>query len=192
MAIPVPARPSGYRLGSRDASLQLEVFLDLECPFSKKAWPTMLALMNQSDGLTMGITAHPYVLCDHRQSWDVTKALVAIAGDDPLRGWRLIGHFYQHQQAFNSDACDGKTRQDLFGSIEDMAVKFDPDLANADLIKQIRADSGPIANRAKASIRYGIDRGVWSTPTFLVNGSEVPGMESSATLKDWQDFFASL
>ncbi|WP_196358096.1 thioredoxin domain-containing protein [Nodosilinea nodulosa] len=83
--MPIPSRPSGFRLGSGDAPVQIEVFVDLECPFSKKAWPTVLAIANHYEGNGVGITAHPIVLCDHRQSWDLTKAVVAIAADDPLR-----------------------------------------------------------------------------------------------------------
>lgn len=192
MPIPVPASPSGYRLGSGDAPVQIEVFLDLECPFSKKAWPTMLALANQDNRDRLAITVQPYVLCDHRQSWDLTKALVAIAEHDALRAWQLIGHFYQHQSEFDSEAFGSKTREDLFALIERLVKDFDSELPVAHLIKDISQDSGEIANRAKASIRYGIDRGVWSTPTFIINGSEVPQLESSSTIGDWQNFLTTL
>ena len=191
MPIPVPARPCGYRLGAGDAPAQIEVFVDLECPFSKKAWPTMLALINE-DSDRLNITALPMILCDHRQSWDVTKALVAIAGYDALKGWKLISHFYQHQEAFNSSAFHTKTREDLFTLIERIAKDFDPDLPMADLIQDIREDSGEIANRAKTTNRYAAKRGIWSTPTFLINGSEVPQLESSSTIQDWQKFLAAL
>jgi protein-disulfide isomerase len=191
MPIPVPSRPCGYRLGSGEASVQIEVFLDLECPFSKKTWPTMLALINEADD-RLNITALPIVLCDHRQSWDLTKALVAIAGDDALKGWKLIGHFYQHQAAFNHTAFDAKTREDLFSLIARLAQDFDPDLPIAELMKDIREDAGETANHAKTPNRYAIQRGVWSTPTFLINGSEVPQLESSSTIQDWQKFLAAL
>lgn len=191
MPIPVPTYPSGYRLGSGDASVQIEVFVDLECPFSKKAWPTMLTLMNEDDE-RLSITAHPIVLCDHRQSWDLTKALTAIAGRNPLRGWKFISHLYQHQQTFDSEAFRTKTRQDLFQLIERLGKEFDDSLPMADLTKEIADDSGDVASRTKTSIRYAADRGVWSTPTFFINGSEVPQLESSSTINDWQNFLASL
>lgn len=166
--------------------MQVEVFIDLECPFSKKAWPTVLALANYYEGDCVGITAHPIVLCDHRQSWDMTKSVVAIAADDPLRAWQFIGHLYQHQADYDRDAFDHKTRQDLRQLIEDLAAKFDPAWENSDLAQQISDEKGSVANRAKASIRYAISRGVWSTPTIFINGSPVPELESSSTLSDWQ------
>lgn len=192
MPIPVPAYPSGYRLGSGDAPVQIDVFVDLQCPFSKKAWPTMMALVNEDDRDRLAIAAQPMVLCDHRQSWDLTKTIAAIAQYDPLQGWKLISHFYQHQQAFASEAFQTQTRENLYDLIEDLIEKFDPSLPKGDIVETVKQDSGEVANRAKASIRYGIDRGVWSTPTFLVNDSEVPHLESSSTLQDWRSFLNSL
>lgn len=194
MSMPVPSRPSGFRLGSGDAPVQVEVFIDLECPFSKKAWPTVLALANHYGGDSgtdrcancVSITAHPIVLCDHRQSWDLTKAVVAIAADDPLRAWPFIGHLYQHQADYGQDAFDHKTRQDLRQLIADLTAKFDPALAAGDLAQQISDEKGAVASRAKASVRYAINRGVWSTPAVFINGSLVPELESSSTLSDWQ------
>ncbi|MGB3310254.1 MAG: thioredoxin domain-containing protein [Nodosilinea sp.] len=186
MSMPVPSRPSGFRLGSGNASVQVEVFIDLECPFSKKAWPTVLAVANHYEGDRVGITAHSIVLCDHRQSWDLTQAVVAIAADDPLRAWQVIGHLYQHQADYGLGAFDHKTRQDLRQLIEALAVKFDPALENSNLAQQISDKEGAVASRAKASVRYAINRGVWSTPTVFINGSPVSELESSSTLSDWQ------
>ncbi len=186
MSMPIPSRPSGFRLGSGDAPVQVEVFVDLECPFSKKAWPTVLAVANHYKGDCVGITAHPIVLCDHRQSWDLTKATVAIAADDPLRAWQFISHLYQHHADYALDAFDHQTRQDLRQLIEDLTTKFDPDWENSDLAEQISDEKGSVASRAKASVRYAISRGVWSTPTIFINGSPVLELESSSTLSDWQ------
>jgi hypothetical protein len=42
MPIPVPPVPPGYRLGSGDAPMQVEAFLDVECPFSKNgSWVSL-------------------------------------------------------------------------------------------------------------------------------------------------------
>ncbi len=150
-----------------------------------------LALAN-SENAQLAVTAHIIVLCDHRQSWDLTKTLTEIAGTDAPRGWAFISHLYQHQQRFSSEVFQTKTRQDLLRLIERLAAEFDSEQPAPDLVNAVSSDSGAIANRAKASIRYAASRGVWSTPTFIVNGSEVPQLESSATISDWQKFLASL
>ncbi len=146
----------------------------------------MLAVANHYERESVAVTAHPIVLCDHRQSWDLTKALVAIAADDALRAWQFIGYLYQHQTDYGPDAFDHKTRQDLRQLIKNLAAKFDPALSNSDLAQQISDEEGTVASRAKASVRYAIGRGVWSTPTVFINGSPVPELESSSTLSDWQ------
>jgi protein-disulfide isomerase len=200
MPIPVPPTLPGYRLGSGDAPVQIEAFIDVECPFSKKAWPTLQKLIEQ-DRDRIAITVNPMVLCDHRQSWDLTKALVAVAlaGRSPTianqaapKAWAFISHLYQHQQEFANEAFDTKTREDLFRLIERLMDKFDPNLPVAELTRAISDEGGEIANCAKASIRYAIGRSVWSTPTFFINGSEVPQLESSSTPNDWQDFLKNV
>jgi protein-disulfide isomerase len=166
--------------------VQIEVFIDLECPFSKKAWPTVWAIANHYEGDRVCITAHPIVLCDHRQGWDMTKAVVAIAADDPLRAWQFMSHLYQHQVDYAQDAFDNKTRADLRQLVKDLAAKFDPALSTSVLAEQISNEEGSVASRAKASVRYAISRGVWSTPTVFINGSPVAKLESSSTSGDWQ------
>ncbi|MEO0409109.1 MAG: thioredoxin domain-containing protein [Cyanobacteria bacterium P01_A01_bin.135] len=192
MSTPVPPRPSGYRIGSGDAPLQIEAFLDLECPFCKKAWPTLLALVNQESGSRLAVTVQPTILSDHRQSWDLTKTLTAIAQQEPLKAWTFISHLYQRQQDFQGSAFNAKTRQDLFQLIERLVREFDAEVPIANMMADIKADDGSTASRTKPSIRYAITRGVWSTPTFFINGSEVPQLESSSTIGDWRDFLASL
>ncbi len=44
MPIPIPKRPSGYAKGAASALLQIEAFIDIQCPFSRKSWPTLLAV----------------------------------------------------------------------------------------------------------------------------------------------------
>jgi len=192
MPTPVPAYPSGYRLGSGDAPLQIEAFIDLECPFSKKAWPTLLGLINREPGDRLAITAQPTILCDHRQSWDLTKTITAVADPDPLKGWKFISHLFQNRDRYNSEAFATKTHQDLWALIRTLIQEFDDTLPADQLVKDITDEGSAIASRAKTSIRYAISRGVWSTPTFFINGSEVPQLESSSTLKDWHTFLNDL
>lgn len=192
MPTPVPAYPSGYRLGAGDAPLQIEAFIDLECPFSKKAWPTLLGLVNQEPSDRLAITAHPTVLADHRQSWDLTKAVTAVADPDPLKGWKFISHLYQNQDRYSSTACETKTHQDVLALMATLIQEFDAALPSDELVKEIGDEGSAIASRAKTSIRYAISRGVWSTPTFFINGSEVPQLESSSTLNDWKTLLDGL
>jgi len=192
MPTSVPAYPSGYCLGSGKAPIQIEAFIDLECPFSKKAWPTLLALINQDPSDRLAITAQPTVLSHHRQSWDMVKAVTAVAAPDPLKGWKFIGHLFQNQERYDSTTFATQTHQDLLALIKTLIQEFDDALPADHLVKEIGDEESAIARRAKASVRYAMSRGVWSTPTFLINGSEVPQLESSPTIRDWNEFLNSL
>jgi hypothetical protein len=46
-------------------------------------------------------------------------------------------------------------------------------------------DSEEVEQAAKIPLRLAAMRGVWSTPTFFINGAEVPQLSSSSTLEDW-------
>jgi hypothetical protein len=49
-----------------------------------------------------------------------------------------------------------------------------------------RLDSEEVEQAAKIPLRLAATRGVWSTPTFFINGAEVPQLSSSSTLEDWK------
>ena len=82
MSIPIPKRPSGYRLGNSNAAVQIEMFFDFECPFSRKGWQTILQVRSAYSAEQIYLILQPMTLGNHRQSWDATKAAIAIARDD--------------------------------------------------------------------------------------------------------------
>lgn len=186
MPIPIPTRPCGYRLGSGNAPVQVEAFVDIECPFSKKAWPTLLDVVNNYGDTQVSVTLYPTFLSDHRQSWDVTKAAIIMADDDPVEFWRSFSYLYQHQSEFANEAFDDKTRQDLYQLLADYATDFMENCDRNRFLQQISSDTDEIASRAKEPFRYAIQRGIWSTPTFLINGAESTQLSSASTIADWQ------
>ena len=82
MPIPIPKRPSGYTKGAASALLQIEGFIDIQCPFSKKSWPTLLAVSDRCGPEEVQLRVQMMPLASHRQSWDVTRAIFAVAGAD--------------------------------------------------------------------------------------------------------------
>lgn len=184
MPIPVPTRPCGYRLGSGNAPIQVEAFVDIECPFSKKAWPTLLDVVNHYPDTQVSVTVYPMFLSDHRQSWDVAKAAIVMADDDPVEFWRCFSYLYQHQSEFSKEAFNDQSRQDLYQLLADYATDFMENCDRNQFLQQLNQDK--IASRAKEPFRYAIQRGVWSTPTFFINGAEVSNLSSSSTIADWQ------
>lgn len=190
MAPPIPKRPVGYRKGHCDAPVQVEVFVDIECPFSKKAWSTVTALSKTFKDEQLGITVYPVVLADHRQSWEVTKAAILIAKDDATTIWDCFTYLYDRQEQFSQDAFEQKTHLDLLHLLAEFAADFTGQADKTNWLEQLRDEA--IAKEAKAPIRFSIIRGVWSTPTFFVNGSQADSLTSSSTLEDWHEIVQPL
>lgn len=190
MTLPIPKRPVGYRKGHSDALVQIEVFVDIECPFSKKAWPTVTALSKNYQTEQVAITVYPVVLADHRQSWDVTKAAVLVAKDNPATFWDMFTYLYDRQNLFSRDVFEQQTYLDLLNLLAEFVADFTGQQNQATWVELLQDEA--IAQEAKAPIRFSIIRGVWSAPTFFINGSEVDSLSSSSTLDNWDDVIQPL
>ncbi|MGV2829048.1 DsbA family protein [Myxosarcina sp. GI1(2024)] len=188
MPIPIPQRPSGYKLGRADAPIILEMFFDLECPFSKKSWTKILKVAETySDRLYLIL--QPMTLGNHRQSWDATKAAIAVAGDDTDKFVDFATYLFQHQGEFANEAFKDKTQTDFHRLLASYAADgFDWN--ERELID--RLESKEIYNQARVPARLAVVRGVWSTPTFFINGAEATDLSSQSSLEDWQQTIDSL
>jgi protein-disulfide isomerase len=190
MVIPIPKRASGYRRGQCDAPIQIAAFIDIECPLSKKAWSTLLSVAKSHSDDQISITVHPVVLAEHRQSWDVTKAAVILSAGDSIKFWDVLTYLYDRQEEYSSDVLNQQTHVDLYN----LLARFADDYANwrdgTAFIKQLKSDE--IEQETKIPIRFAISQGVWSTPTFFINGGEASQLSSSSTLADWKAVFDSM
>jgi protein-disulfide isomerase len=184
MAIPIPRRPSGYSRGKADAPIQIEAFIDLQCPYSKKAWPTLLAVAAQYGQERIRLTIQPIVLAEHHQSWDVTKAAVAVATGRASRFLDFTEYLYAHQEEYTNAQFRDRTQKDLYALLARFAAEYAGETDTGAFFR--RLDSEEVEQATKIPLRLAATRGVWSTPTFFINGAEVPQLSSSSTLADWQ------
>jgi protein-disulfide isomerase len=184
MAIPIPRRPSGYSRGKVDAPIQIEAFIDLQCPYSKKAWPTLLAVATQYGQERVRLTIQPIVLAEHHQSWAVTKAAGAVAAGHASRFLDFTEYLYAHQEEYTNTQFRDRTQRDLYALLARFAAEYAEDTDTEAFLE--RLDSEEVEQAAKIPLRLAATRGVWSTLTFFINGAEVPQLSSSSTLEDWQ------
>ena len=190
MPIPIPTRPTGYRLGNANAPIVIEIFFDLECPFSKKGWQTILQVAKVYSAEQIYFIFQPMSLGNHRQSWDATKAAIAIAGEDTSKFIKFVSYLFEHQVEFANEAFKDKTQTDwhhLLASYAVEAIKIKDKKQFIELL-----NSKEIYDRARIPARFAATKGVWSTPTFFINGAEATNMSSKSTLKDWQETIDSL
>ena len=190
MPIPIPHRPSGYRLGNSNAPVQIEMFFDLECPFSKKGWQTILKVASAFSAEQIYLILQPMTLGNHRQSWDATKAAIAVAGDDTNKFIDFVNYLLDRQAEFANEASKDTTQTQWHNTLADYAVDATQWSDKNKFIELL--NSKEIYNKARIPARFAAVKGVWSTPTFFINGAEATDLSSQSSLEDWQQTINSL
>lgn len=183
MPIPIPTRQVGAFFGNRSAHLQIEVFADIQCPFSAKAWPTIRAIMTHYGEERIGVSVKMMVLADHRQAFDMTRALTALAAGVDSKYLDFATYLYEHQECFFNGSFSNKTHADLLALCAEMANGFDG--RDRAIFSDVMKSDEAYAD-TKHSFRTAALRGVWSTPTFFLNGAELTEFGSRSSLDDWR------
>lgn len=185
MPIPIPKRLSGYAIGNADAPLQVEAFLDIQCPYSKKAWPTLLEVMKEYGSDRLRLRLNAIVIVHHRQSWDATKAAVVVADGDPEKFFDFYGYLYDRQDEFSNAEFKERSQVDL----HKLLAKFASDRGGVKKKGKFKEklEKDEIINIAKGPVRQAAVRGVWSTPTYFINGVQATQLSSSSSLADWKE-----
>jgi protein-disulfide isomerase len=188
--IPIPKRPSGYVKGASSTLLQIEAFVDIQCPYSKKSWPTLLAVSDHYGPEKVQLRVQMLSMANHRQSWDVTKAIFAVAGADSALFFPLATFIYERQEQFFNGPFKKRTEVDLYDLIVRLLTEYGYQTDPTKFIE--RLESNEVYDAAKVPSRIAFSRGVWSTPTFFINGAEVTQLGSSSTLEDWNKILEPL
>ncbi|MEL6911939.1 MAG: thioredoxin domain-containing protein [Cyanobacteria bacterium J06598_4] len=190
MPIPIPSRPSGYRLGQSDAPVQIEMFFDLECPFSKKGWQNIMQVVSAYSPDQISLVLQPMTLGNHRQSWDATKAAIAVAGDDADKFVSFVNFILDRQTEFANEASKDTTQTEWQQTLADYALDSTEMSDKAEFLQLL--NSKEVYAKARIPARFATIRGVWSTPTFFINGAEASNLSSKSSLADWQSQIDSL
>ncbi len=189
MAIPIPHRPSGFLLGDPAALVTLDAFVDIQCPHSRAAWPTLMKVMEYYKGKSVNLRVHLITLSNHRQAWDVSLGLFAYAEGDASKFYQFATFLYEHQEKFYNTPFLHKTHEDLRQFVADMAQE--QGFTNRATFLQRMMDND-IYIDARTPIRYAATKGVWATPTFFVNNGDNVPVDHKSSLTDWQNLIDSL
>ncbi len=189
MAIPVPLRPSGFTLGEPNANIKLDVFFDIQCPHSKKYWPTLLAILKHYEGQPLSVTAHLITISNHHQAWTMSLAMMAVAGSDDRRFFDFASFLFARQEQFMNDVFRHKTLEDQRQLAADMAQEFAGILRDRLLTL---LDDSQVYENARTPIRYAATRSVWATPTIFINNADDLSLKFHTPLKDWVEYIDSL
>lgn len=184
MTTPIPHRPSGVLIGDKAADVMIEAFVDIQCPHSRKLWPTLLDVMQHYKNESVNLRVHLITLSNHRQAWDMSLGLFALADGDNKVFYDFATVLYKEQSEFYNSEFMHKTQNDLRQLIADKAeshLKID----RSKFLNRMNDDD--IYTLARTPIRYAATKSVWATPTlFINNGGNVP-VNHSSSLSDWQN-----
>ena len=189
MAIPIPQRPSGFLLGPADAAVTIDAFIDIQCPHSKTAWPTLMAVMEHYRYQSVSLRVHMITISNHRQAWDVSLGQFALAEGDAEKFFNFTTYLYEHQAQYYNGAFEHKTHADLRNLVADFAEDF----AGVDRTAFLeRMNDHDVYIDARTPIRYAATKSVWATPTFFVNNADDVPVNHNSSVEDWVALIDSL
>jgi protein-disulfide isomerase len=176
-------------MGDPIAKVNIDAFVDIQCPYSRDIWPTLLDVMEFYKDKPVSLKVHVITLSNHRQAWDMSLGLFALADGDAKLFYSFATFIYERQEQFYNGQFSQKTHQDLIELITDLAVEH----SGVDRKKFLeRMNDSDIYQQARTPIRYAATKAVWETPTlFINNADEVPINSQSKTI-EWQEIIDAL
>ena len=165
------------------------MFFDIQCPHSKTAWPTLMEVMKHYQSKPFSLRVHMITLSNHRQAWDVSLGLFALAEGDATKFYDFVTFAYERQDQFYKGPFLHKTHDDLRQFVADMAM--DHADVDRDTFLQRMGDND-IYIEGRTPIRYAATKFVWATPTFFVNNGDNVPVGHKSSVGDWRALFDSL
>ena len=182
MSLPKLKEDPGVKISSGKKS-KLDLFFDLQCPYSKKSWDTIGSEIENEIGDIYEVVFHPICLSHHRQSWDMTRAFFATLSYDLSKAMGFLNLIYgDHEQFYNANWKE----KDQNAFISHLSGLVSPliDVPQKDFIERLESDE--IFAKSKPSIHFSVAKQVWSTPTIVYKGDHLDQLSSSSSISDWK------
>jgi len=152
-------------IGPADAPVTIVEWSDYQCPFCKRAHPTVEQLLTEYKDKVRFVYAD-YPLSFHKQAWPASVA--AHCAEDQGKFWEMHKNLMEAQgdlspADLSKRATDVGLKADAFGTCLD-SKKFD--------------------ERIQASFNDGMALGVTGTPAFFINGRMLVGAQPIEAFRD--------
>lgn len=184
MTIPIPHRPSGFLLGDAAAQITIDAFVDIQCVHSRMIWPTLLEVSKYYQNDSVSLRVHLITLSNHRQAWDMSLGLFALAEGDANKFYNFATFMFERQAQFYNGEFSHKTHDDLI----QLVANFAEEHANVERIKFIeRMNDHDIYVQARTPIRYAATKAVWATPTLFINNAGNVPVDHKSSLAQWKE-----
>ncbi|KAL0476405.1 gdhA [Acrasis kona] len=190
----IPKSYVGYALPTgKDARVHVELFADVLCPFSKKAY---LKLKEVTEHYSQKGTPIQFKVVNAVQPWHpqsyyltLTTAAVNLLSKKKTQSdevaFKLLDKLFQSQEEYSDENVADKTPNQITKQLVDVASEVSG-LTQDEIQQQIKQDSTVVY--VKGQIKYARQNAVHVTPTVAVNGLIENSVSSSWTLEQWTEF----
>jgi protein-disulfide isomerase len=150
--------------GNATAPITLVEFGDFQCPFCRRAHPTVERVLNQY-GDQIRYVFMDYPLANHDRAMPAAEAAYCAGEQDKY--WDYADHLMVMAGDLNDNDLRGRAEQ-IGLDVGDFMSCY---------------TSGRYTERIAASLQSGLDAGVDRTPTFFINGRILTGAKTFETFK---------
>ena len=171
------AQVDGRLSGSPDAPVKIIEFADFQCPFCKQ-WADAVEPGILEEFVNQGIASLQYVSFAFIGDDSRRAAAAAECAADQNRFWDYHDILFLRQGAENTGVFSNSNLKQFGGELQQQFPDFDT--ARFDQC----VDSGEKLPGVDAQTKQGQDAGVRSTPSFLINGASVSGVQPLDTFRE--------
>ncbi|KAF4388456.1 hypothetical protein F8388_012433, partial [Cannabis sativa] len=165
-------------------AIQIEAFLDPVCPDSRDAWPPLkqvLALYGDRVWLLVHLLPLPY----HDNAFVASRALHIVNGiSNHHYTFKLLEWFFKYQEKFYNAQTRNLTRTEVVNEI----VKSATQVVGSSYLGTLESGFNDRKTdlKTRVSFKYSAARGVYGTPTFFINGFQLPDAGSPLDFNGWK------
>ncbi|GJD06043.1 hypothetical protein Gasu2_04830 [Galdieria sulphuraria] len=154
---PLPERKLGFSFGSFSAPIELQVFLDYCCPFSRIAYlklvDSIIPAFNNQVLFVFQNQIQPW----HPQSALMHEASLAVGLIAKEKFFDYSRLLFEHQDEFFDQNCYDKSRRELYGDLANLASKIhipEDKMLNLLHIRGTGNDGNQVQSLMKFAIKY--------------------------------------
>lgn len=181
-----PAKLDGFVYGKHRVdfdSILIEAFFDPVCPDSRDAWPALKQALSYY-GHRVYLVVHLLPLPYHDNAFAASRALHIVNNQNTSATFPLLEAFFKRQTQFYNAQTHKLSRAAVVNEIVEFASKAVGESYHVTLESGFNDRKTDLKTRV--SFKYSTSRGVYATPTFFVNGFQLPDAGSPLDFNGWK------
>ncbi|XP_024023765.1 uncharacterized protein LOC21397465 [Morus notabilis] len=187
-----PAKLDGFVFGSHQVdfdAILIEAFFDPVCPDSRDSWPALKQVLSFY-GDRVYLVLHLLPLPYHDNAFAASRALHIVNNLNTSATFQLLEAFFKQQKKF----YNAQTRDLPRTAVVNDIVKFASEAVGESYYGALKSgfDNRKTDLKTRISFKYSASRGVYGTPTFFVNGFQLPDSGSTLDFNGWKSFIDPL